>query len=221
MTKLQAMSYHLNNYTNIDNKFTDYVKESYVKNPHEIKNAHTLLYELEAFIFQLKSSLDIMIKVMDVLFPDHFKTHTFGNKGDSLIKNLENYKNNKKSKPELIDDMINMIKDDKNSWIKKTIALRDTLSHHKTYTGYSYKVENCNQNLNIVKPTILNLDPLEFMKTSFSNCIEFIQDLLCMSIVLYLPPAFCLTKPNIPHEWNELEDAKYIKYSLGLNTKTV
>lgn len=216
MIKLQAMGYHLNNYINIDQHFTEHVKQSYIENPHEIKNAHILLYELEAFLFQLKSSLDIMIKAMDVLFPGHFKTHTFQGKGDKLIKNLENYKKNKKAKPEIIDDMISMIKDDKNSWIEDSVTLRNTLSHYKTFTLYSYKVEKINGSLAVVKPKILELNPLQFMKTTFSNCIEFIQDLLALSIALYLPPIFGLAKPSIPEAWKELEEAQYIKYSIGI-----
>ena len=85
-----------------------------------------------------------------------------------------------------------------------------------TFTFYSYKVEKINGSLAVVKPKILELDPLQFMKTTFSNCIEFIQNLLALSIALYLPPIFGLAKPSIPEAWKELEEAQYIKYSLGI-----
>ena len=219
--KLQAMVYHIENYRNLDKHYKNDAIKLFQEFPSTTTNCCSLIYELEAFLFQLKSALDMAIKVLGTLLPNYFKTKTFGNKGEHLIKNLENYKLKQKDRTVFIDSIIEIIRSDQNIWLKDSIELRNTISHYKSMRFFAYKVKKENGQISIEKPNVLNIEPLHFMETTFTNCMEFIQDLISFSIILYLPPAFILTKPNVPDSWNNDGFGKYIKYSLGIDTDKV
>lgn len=215
--KLQAMIYHLENYTRLDSEYQNEAMKHFCKFPNSRSNCCLLIHELEAYLFQFKSSLDVAIKVLGVLLPNYFKTNTFGNKGNRFIKNLNAFKKNKQDRIELIDKIILFIKDAQERWLNKIIDLRDTVSHHKSLGFFAYSVSENDGKIIVAKPTVLDLDPLIFMKECFRTCMEFIQDLISFSIILYLPPVFILAKPEVPTAWIESGSGQYIKYSLSLD----
>ena len=219
--KLQAMVYHIGNYTNLDRHYYKEAIESFKEFPSTTNNCCSLIYELEAYLFQLKSALDMAIKILGILLPNHFKTKTFGNNGEHFIKNLESYKNVKKERSELIDSIIEMVKYDQNTWLKDSIELRNTISHYKSMRFFAYRVKDEDGRIRIDEPKVLNHIPLQFMEKTFFNCMEFIQDLISFSIILYLPPAFILARPNVPTSWHDQGIGKYIKYSLGIDQNRV
>ncbi|WP_300462748.1 hypothetical protein [Desulfobacula sp.] len=217
--KLQAMVYHIGNYGNLDKYYQNDAINSFHEYPITFNNCCSLIYEFEAFFFQLKSALDLAIKVIGILLPNHFKTKTFGKNGENFIKNLENFKTIQTDRVQLIDSIIKIIKSDQNVWLKDSIEMRNTISHYKSMRSFVYKVKKEKGQLIVEKPKVLNLDPLCFMENTFINCMEFIQDLISFSIILYLSPAFILTKPNVPNSWHDDGVGKYIKYSLGIDEK--
>jgi len=96
MHKLAATKYHLNNYQRIERQHYENARRTFKKNPHKTREAFELIFELEAFVFQIKSSLDMLVKLVDpVVGPDIIKTRTYSNEGDDLIKGLEQYKKKK------------------------------------------------------------------------------------------------------------------------------
>lgn len=219
--KLQAMVYHIGNYTNLDKHYHEEAIESFKEFPSTTNNCCSLIYELEAYLFQLKSALDMAIKILGILLPNHFKTKTFGNNGEYFIKNLKSLKKVKTERSELIDSIIEMVKNDQSNWLKDSIELRNTISHYKSMRFFAYRVKKEDGETMVEEPRVLNHAPLVFMEKTFFNCMEFIQDLISFSIVLYLPPAFILANPNVPSSWHDQGIGNYIKYSLGIDQSRV
>src|SRR4030042_4092505 len=115
--KISAMKYHLKNYEQHETLCIEQLKAKCGPNSHISLQAYELLFELEAFMFQMKSALDLAVKFLEVFFPHRFKTKTFGDMGEDLIKGLEKFKKDKKAKKEIVDLIISMIRDDQTSWL--------------------------------------------------------------------------------------------------------
>jgi hypothetical protein len=86
MIKISAMKYHLKNYEQHETLCIEQLKAKCGANSHISLQAYELLFELEAFMFQMKSALDFAVKFLEALFPHRFKTKTFGDMGEDLIK---------------------------------------------------------------------------------------------------------------------------------------
>ena len=232
------MLYHKTNYLNIEN----FVINTSIENGNDkAEIPHELYYEFEAFLFQTKSALDITIKILKHLFPDTFKVGTFKNKGLILINNLEAYR--KKIPKQLskiikdtqrlelainyrnltIDNIVNLLHDDRSTWLRKAIDNRDTVSHYKgSFNLREYSIEKKGEEINIALPKILDIYPRYFLEDTYKKCIEFIQDFMCLFIELWLPPLFCITQASDSNPtlkiWREsnMAASKYIKFTLGL-----
>ena len=100
-----------------------------------------MLFEFEAFFFQMKSCLDMLVKLFVPIFGSKQATiSTYGDKGEKVITHLQQLKKNKKlNLPEgRIDWLIELIQQVKDPWLKPLIALRDTISHYKSFIGIGF-----------------------------------------------------------------------------------
>ncbi len=219
--KLQAMVYHIENYKILDHQYLNDAVKNFHEFPNSINNCCSLIYELEAFLFQLKSALDIAIKVIGELLPNHFKSKTFGNNGEHFINNLEKFKEVRIDRSEFIESIIEIVKNNQKKWLKESVELRNTISHYKSIRFFAYKILKDNDEIIVQRPRILNKDPHYFMENTFRNSMEFIQDLISFSIILFLPQHYVLSRANVPDSWNNDGVGKYIKYSLGIDTRRV
>lgn len=214
--KISAMQYHLRNYEQHESLCIQQLKAECDKKPYVSLQAHELLFELEAFLFQMKSALDIAVKFPEALFPSRFKTMTFGNMGDDLIKGLEKFKKDKNAKKDIIDSIISTIKDDQRTWLKQAITLRTTLNHFKTIAGYNYQAKRTGEDIEIIVPRIARLYVLTYMKKIYSNCLEFIQDFMCLVIAMFLPKGVTLgSRDSYLSEDHPIK--KYIKFGWALS----
>ena len=96
MHKLTATKYHLNNYEKIEQKQFQQARRKFKKNPNETRESFELIFELESFLYQVKSSLDMLIKLLEpIIGAGTVRTKTYSNKGEDLIKGLVQYKKKK------------------------------------------------------------------------------------------------------------------------------
>lgn len=216
--KLSAMQYHLKNYEQHEVLCIEQLKAKCGEKPYMSLQAHELLFELEAFMFQMKSALDFAVKFPEALFPKRFKTKTFGDMGDDLIKGLEKFKKDKNSKKEIVDSIISMIRDDQKTWLKQAITLRTSLNHFKTIAGYNYQAKKIGDEWEIIVPRIARLNVLTYMKRIYSNCLEFIQDFMCLVIGMFLPNGVIVSVRNTHASGDEDPLEKYIKFGWALST---
>lgn len=220
MIKISAMKYHLKNYEQHETLCIEQLKAKCGANSHISLQAYELLFELEAFMFQMKSVLDLAVKFLEALFPHRFKTMTFGEKGEDLIKGLEKFKKDKNAKKEIVDSIISMIKDDQTSWLKQAITLRDSLNHFKTIAGYNYQAKKMGDKWEIIVPKIARLNVLTYMKKIYSNCLEFIQEFMCLVIGMFLKGFTVGMRTTNMSSFGEPLN-QYIKFGLDLNGTSV
>ena len=140
MHKLHATEYHLKNYRRIEKEQTEQSLRLFKRSPTERREALELIFELEAFLYQVKSSLDMLVKLMiPILAPHKVSTETYSNKGDALVKGLEAYKHRSDSNKEAADSLIDLIKHDKENWIERVVGIRDELNHKKGLMGFQFE----------------------------------------------------------------------------------
>jgi hypothetical protein len=220
MIKISAMKYHLKSYERHEALCIEQLKAKCGLNSHISLKAYELLFELEAFMFQLKSALDLAVKFLEVFFPHRFKTKTFGDMGEDLIKGLEKFKKDKTAKKEIVDLIISMIRDDQTSWLKQAITLRSSLSHFKTIAGFNYQAKKIGDKWEIIVPKIARLNVLTYMETTYSNCLEFIQDFMCLVIGMFLKGfTVGIRTTNVSSFGEPLN--QYIKFGLVLTATSV
>lgn len=219
--KISAMKYHLTNYEKYESLCIEQLKSQSGANSHTSLKAYELLFELEAFLFQMKSSLDLAVKLIGALFPGRCKCKTFGDMGEHLIKGLESFKNDKNAKKEIVDSIISMIKEDQKSWLEQAITLRTTLAHFKTIAGYNYQAKKAGEDWEIIIPKIAGLNVLFYMQTIYSNCLEFIQDFMSLVIGMFLPNGFTVGARNTNTSSVGEPFNQYIKFAIGINAPSV
>lgn len=216
MIKLDAMRYHLNQFKALEQEYYHLINNT-DKDKETFNRTHVLLFEFESFLFQMKSSLDVGAEFLSALIPDRFATKTFTEKGAKIIRGLGQYRNDRKAKVELVDGMIDMIIEDRGAWLEQAIKLRDDIAHFKTYSEFNYQFTKTKEKEIIHTPKIAGKDPVEYMETIYANCIEFLQDYMCISIGLFLPPGFSVGvraeghKPKIGPPLDS-----YVKFSFGI-----
>jgi len=221
MIKFTAMKYHLENYEKHELKHIVRLRADCSDNEHIAYKTYELLYELEAFLFQMKSALDLSVKLVAVLFPNRFQTKTFGKKGENLIKGLRSFKEQKDTKTEVVDSIISMIRDDQETWLKQAVNLRDTLSHYKTIAGYHYQAKAIGSEIEIIYPKISGLIAIEYMKFTYSNSLEFVQDFMCLMIELFMPSNLGVSSILKQHVSVGEPLNQYIKFGINIKTTEV
>jgi hypothetical protein len=93
MHKLTATKYHLANYERVEVEERAIAEKLYKGGSANRREAFPLIFELEAFLFQVKSSLDMLAKLLNpIIGQGNVKTSTYGAKGDGLVKGLEAYR---------------------------------------------------------------------------------------------------------------------------------
>lgn len=211
MLKCHALEYHLGRYRELEKSFLAMIDEA----GDGIFRSHQMLFEFEAFLFQLKSALDIGVKLIGVLVPRRFRVQTFGDKGEALRRGLEQYERDKSANKELARGLIDMLQADREQWLEQAISLRDTIGHYRTFADFNYHSVNHGSTRTIRKPTVAGMAPVEYMELTYKNCLEFLQDFMCLSIGLALPAPFTIsTNADGPRNVGE-PIASYIKFGLA------
>lgn len=223
MHKLSATKFHLENYRRQEKHQYKEATKLFKKNQNTTREAFELIFEFEAFLFQIKSSLDILVKLMiPILGKGIIKTATFGKKGDDLIKGLEQYKKKKDSNIEAAENIINILKYHKSNWLEKTIKFRDELNHYEALNDYKFMPRQLPTGEVIAeKPKFKGNNTLQYMDTVYSNNLILHQDFMVYSLSLIAPKAFILM-PQDPKEAKKTynhKSAEYVKFCWGMVTE--
>lgn len=188
MLKCHAMEYHMANFKEKEKRFLEGIEAG----GDGIFRSHEMLFEFEAFLFQLKSALDIGVKIIDILLPGRFSVKTFRNKGEALRNGLNQYERDLSAKIDLVKGLQELLADDREAWLEQAIDLRDQIGHYKTFADFNYHAVNHGNTRTIRKPIVCGMTPAEYMELVYKNCVEFLQDFICLSIGLALPASFTI-----------------------------
>ncbi len=141
-----------------------------------------LTLNIEAFLFQAKSTLDIFAQLIGHCFK--FSITTYKNRGQKLIDTLESSHYDKYRKD--ANNLIAIIKTNK-SWVGKLVDMRNEVTHHSDLTGLSCfmfkKIEPDDTEAIVYYPSLSNGDRVsKYMDSTWSNIVNLICS--CLPILV-------------------------------------
>ena len=151
-----------------------------------------MLYEVEAFFFQFKSALDMLVKVLCPIAGNNAKNfHTYGSLGKDVITQLNELKKNKKLNLTAgrIDWLIEEIEKVKSPWMESVIRIRDTFSHYKSEIALGFEWDKEVGRVKVPHATTDNgTSPLNFeMDKLTESLINYCANFIAISISCAFP----------------------------------
>jgi hypothetical protein len=117
--KLESLKYHMNECSTYENKYEDKYRDKYVNSIVDLEQVDPVfVYETESFLFQTKSTLDILAQIVGVAYRLTGMV-TYGDDGEKLVEKLRKssaHRNYLEQKEEIIE----MIENNEN-WVKKLV----------------------------------------------------------------------------------------------------
>lgn len=145
--------------------------------------------EVEAFLFQCKATLDLLVKLLRPAA--RLNLATFGDKGDLVIKSLR--RNVPKDRADRAAALVGLIEHDR-PWLTKMIALRDTVGHFSGLPSTGVRSQQRSETSVVIEPRGKDGVPLSTMvATCYSNLLGFAEDFLALALNLAMPPMLCVT----------------------------
>lgn len=130
--KLYGIKYNLDNYVRNENALIGKFQKDYQGPDHDYHvDKPELHYEIEAFLFQVKSALDIMAQIIGIVHK--FTTPTYSKNGNELIKMLTT---NVSSELKEESTQIVKILEQHKKWVSDIVDMRDEVTHFSDLTGY-------------------------------------------------------------------------------------
>lgn len=215
MLKHTAIRSHLQNYKTLEQKTFDEFVKTMDERPNETREAFELIRELEAFFFQVKSSLDMIVKIMNPILGKGFvRTKTYADEGDVLVKGLQQYSKKGGVNLEAVERLIELIRADKKEWLAWAVDCRDQLSHTQALSNFKFTVRGFHQGVKqAVRPRFGGEETVPLLERVFQNNLEFQQDFLAFALAIALPQGLVLALENPERAQSEFgPSGAYIKY---------
>jgi len=128
--KLAMVWGHLNSYKRYEEQLINNAQQTVIKKQDHIisfEPSQELFFEFDEFLIQVKSCLDYLVKFPAItLGTQRWTLRTFGDKGNDVIKALEN--NLPKDKEKIALGIIHFLKKHQ-PWLDGTITARDKINH--------------------------------------------------------------------------------------------
>lgn len=184
MHKLHATRYHLQNYDALEAKLFRQAVRAFKAHPNTTREALELIFELEAFLFQVKSSLDLLVKIVPpVIGPGIVGSQTFGDKGEKLIRGLKMLLKKTGTDTEAVRRLIDLIDGDRGAWIATTVDIRDELNHKRGLRDFKFTPARlANGQTTAATPRFRNQETRKFMHLVYRNNLEFHQDFMALCL---------------------------------------
>lgn len=160
--KLGAVRYHCNAYEQLQDRKRDELLSD-AKMMDLLKKGLSdceleMAFHFEAWCHQVKSSLEMLVQVFFPLLGSNskdFPKSKYGNKGEKLIKHLEQKKKNKKVMAEFelnewkIDRLIDLIRSKEEAWIGQIFQWRDDVTHRFPFIRIAFTWDDENTQLKV------------------------------------------------------------------------
>lgn len=194
--KLSALRYHVKRFEELQNQRkaeieADERMKAIVKQGLLVAEKE-MIFEFEAFMFQVKSTLDMLVKLFIPVFGEK-KTDvsTYGKNGEKVITHLEQLKRNKKKRlaPGRVDLLIQLIREAKDPWVKPLIAMRDTVSHHSAQIGIGFSWDAVNDRVRIPMATVgaQEFPVVEIMRMEAERLLDYSTNFIAGTILCAIP----------------------------------
>jgi hypothetical protein len=135
--KLYGIKYHIENFVSEENKVIEKYHNEY-RAPATDTFYHNpgLIYEIESFLFQIKSALDILAQMIAMTFNlSGIHTYSVSEKGNKVVKKL------REIKKYVITNELAVTLERSDKWVKDTVDMRDEVTHISALQGFMCFVE--------------------------------------------------------------------------------
>lgn len=203
--KVNVVKYHLEKYKIVELEIEKQLTASEKLIDHDgivLIEKVELTAEYESFLMQVKATLDVLIKFLNIVYREGKKNplklqSTFGDGGKAVIKSLKKYLKSHPEEKSYITELLNYLKtecaevqgDDPKSinWILDTINSRDTVSHYRKHEYFAFQVSYVGEETIIIPPKLTKTQTmLEALEIVYDNLLIFIQDFLALLFIPYL-----------------------------------
>jgi len=182
--KLQAVKYHLSTIkTEIEERIKEYTNNHSAQSgvSLEMENLR-LVYETEAFLFQTKSSLDLLTQALGCLVPPLKTMNTFrkkdGHAGGKVILALK--KNG-------YEELGNLFEQQRTEWIQEVVEMRDKITHYSELKGFSCFIEEPykgKETVEIHYPTMPSGEKVDiYCQKIYDRLVELFESTLSMVLM--------------------------------------
>jgi len=130
--KLYGIKYHTEIFVDEEKKIINEYQTEYDAPDHDsIFHNPKLIYEMESFLFQIKSVLDIFTQIMSMIFNiSKMNTYSISEKGNKIINKLLEGNYNL-----LRNELANQLQMHE-SWVRDAIDMRDEITHISDLRGF-------------------------------------------------------------------------------------
>lgn len=230
MHKLSAVKFHLESYRRTEQTLYEQHVEAFRKNPNENAECFPLIFAFESFMFQMKSCLDMLVKIFEIVpMPNAPKTHTYGDKGENLLKalkasrdqyekSIQGGKSDASRRIDQVDAMIQLVEQARDGWLAEAVDLRDTISHYAAAKNFVFKPVMTHQGIDAEKPRLTQrgkaVDPVPLLQSVYAALVEFAQDFMCRALHLRmrLPVELAPVEQGFAEAFGGKECAHFIKW---------
>ena len=151
-----------------------------------------MIFEFEAFMFQVKSTLDMLVKLFVPVFGGkQADISTYGKAGEKVITYLQQLKRNKKKRlaHARVDLLIDLVREAKDPWLKPLIAIRDTVSHYSSQIGIGFTWDKATKQVRIPMANVgRNEFPVvEVMKLEVERLVDYSTQFIAGTILSAIP----------------------------------
>ena len=178
--KLQGVKYHINNFARSE-------ESEMAKISAEPQNANgvdllveepKLLYEVEGFLFQSKSSLDVLAQLIAMVF-NLGTINRYSDGGEKLVKPLE--QNAEKSLKPISAEVIKIIRR-YGQWAREITDMRDDVTHFSDLEGFSCFIVHAYRGGGLVKvsyPAMPDgIRAVKYMKQAWMTLCQLISEMI-------------------------------------------
>lgn len=191
--KLGSMRYHHRRYIeHLYKRFTQLQNENQIANLSD-RNIRVcereMLYEVDAFFHQFKSTLDMLVKTLCIVFgTTPGKLSTYKSHGDGVVKFLKGQLKDSRFTSGRVQQLIEIIEQAK-PWLKTIITLRDTLSHYQPYVhfGFGWDAETQRIVPPFVETDIGRLGIEDFMARQIKHLMAFCTQFIAWAVSSSIP----------------------------------
>lgn len=183
--KIDILKYNIELFKLLETKTENDWKQYIVANTtmNKIYEDHDLIMNVESFLFQSKSCLDVLAQIIAYNFK--FEISSYHDNGNGLIKILEkNLKNDQEKKEKIIEIIKRNI-----PWIKELVEMRDEVTHYSDLEGLScFLIQRSNDTDRLVKvyyPSMPNGERvLKYMYKVWNNIRKLIEECLLILVII-------------------------------------
>jgi hypothetical protein len=185
--KLEGVKYHGDNLLRILNEeFKKRANQTDPTNLTEVDLTTGAERELEAFLMQGKSTLDVLVKIFVPLFG--LKLHSYGDGGAKVAKALR--RNLKSDQLARAENLLRLI-DTERHWIEKWFgSQRDTVAHYRPIQSRGFITPPVTDGVpRHAPPALDDGTPFhELVTVLYHNLLTFCEDFLVLAVSIQFPP---------------------------------